>query len=113
MGGSIVVYDAAYAPFVKSDDVPKSIFEIEGSRTCCIEVNSLSKYAGFTGASRIVQAGAIACLEPEGMKEIDTLIDYYMGNAALLRQTMLDMGLKVHGGTDAPYVFVDLEGQSS
>merc|ERR1712220_8713 len=48
-----------------------------------------------------------------GMKEIDTLIDYYMGNAALLRQTMLDMGLKVHGGTDAPYVFVDLEGQSS
>merc|ERR1711967_225242 len=49
----------------------------------------------------------------EGMKEIDTLIDYYMGNAALLRQTMLDMGLKVHGGTDAPYVFVDLEGQSS
>ena len=131
--GSIVVYDAAYAPFVKSDDVPKSIFEIEGSRTCCIEVNSLSKYAGFTGvrlgwtvvpkelkfkdgssvwgdfnrimctafngASRIVQAGAIACLEPEGMKEIDTLIDYYMGNAALLRQTMLDMGLKVHGET--------------
>lgn len=55
----------------------------------------------------------MACLEPEGMKEIDTLIDYYMGNAALLRQTMLDMGLKVHGGTDAPYVFVDLEGRSS
>ena len=36
-----------------------------------------------------------------------------MGNAALLRQTMLDLGLTVHGGTDAPYVFVDLGGRSS
>jgi len=41
------------------------------------------------------------------------LIDYYMENAAMLRQTMLDIGLKVHGGTDAPYVFVDLEGKPS
>eukprot|EP00966_Prymnesium_polylepis_P136168 3146332-Prymnesium_polylepis.1 len=30
--GSIIVFDAAYAPFIKSDDVPKSIFEIEGAR---------------------------------------------------------------------------------
>ena len=41
------------------------------------------------------------------------LIDYYMENAAMLRDTMLEIGLKVHGGTDAPYVFVDLEGKSS
>ena len=47
--GSIIVFDAAYAPFIRSADVPKSIFEIEGARTCAIEVNSLSKYAGFTG----------------------------------------------------------------
>ena len=36
--GSIVVFDAAYAPFIRTPGVPKSIFEIEGSRTCCIEV---------------------------------------------------------------------------
>jgi len=47
--GSIIVFDAAYAPFIRSADVPKSIFEIEGARTCAMEVNSLSKYAGFTG----------------------------------------------------------------
>ena len=47
--GSIIVFDAAYAPFIKSDDVPKSILEIPGARTCAIEVNSFSKYAGFTG----------------------------------------------------------------
>ena len=34
--GSIIVFDAAYAPFIRSADVPKSIFEIEGARTCAI-----------------------------------------------------------------------------
>ena len=41
-------------------------------------------------------------LTPEGLKEIDSLIAYYMENAKLLRETMLDIGLEVHGGTDAP-----------
>ena len=36
-----------------------------------------------------------------------------MDNAKLLRETCIDLGLKVHGGIDAPYVFVDLEGKSS
>lgn len=47
--GSILVFDAAYAPFIRSPGVPKSIFEIEGARDVAIEVNSFSKYAGFTG----------------------------------------------------------------
>merc|ERR1719483_930019 len=111
--GSIIVFDAAYAPFIRSKDVPKSIYEIEGAEECAIEVNSLSKYAAFTGASNIVQAGALAALEPEGLAEIEKLIDYYMGNAKMLLDTMLDLGFKVHGGIDAPYVFVDLEGKSS
>ena len=67
----------------------------------------------FNGASNIVQAGALAALEPAGLAEIEKLIDYYMGNAKLLKETMLDLGFKVHGGDDAPYVFVDLEGKSS
>merc|ERR1712078_955754 len=47
--GSILVFDAAYAPFIKTPGVPTSIFEIEGAEKCAIEVNSFSKYAGFTG----------------------------------------------------------------
>lgn len=39
--GSIVVFDAAYAPFIRSPEVPKSIFEIDGARSCCIEVRHL------------------------------------------------------------------------
>ena len=107
-----------------------------------IEVNSFSKYAGFTGvrlgwtvvpsnlkfkdgslvrddfnrvmttafngASNIVQAGGLACLDPEGQKEISDLIDYYLENAKILRETMEKLGFTVHGGTDAPYVFVEL-----
>lgn len=38
--GSIIVFDAAYAPFIRSGDVPKSIFEIDGARTCAIEVRA-------------------------------------------------------------------------
>ncbi len=43
------VYDAAYEAFVSAQDLPRSIFEIEGAKTCAIEFCSLSKTAGFTG----------------------------------------------------------------
>ena len=45
----IIVFDAAYREFIRDEKLPKSIFEIEGSRTCAIEINSFSKPAGFTG----------------------------------------------------------------
>ncbi len=46
---SIIVFDAAYAPFIQDETLPRSIFEIEGAREVAIEVNSFSKLAGFTG----------------------------------------------------------------
>ena len=47
--GCIIIYDAAYREFIRNPELPKTIFEIEGSRTCAIEINSFSKPAGFTG----------------------------------------------------------------
>ncbi|QQL44681.1 LL-diaminopimelate aminotransferase [Sulfuriroseicoccus oceanibius] len=47
--GSILLYDAAYEAFIQDDSVPRSIFEIEGARTCAIEFRSFSKNGGFTG----------------------------------------------------------------
>ncbi|MBQ9239484.1 MAG: LL-diaminopimelate aminotransferase [Treponema sp.] len=47
--GCIIIYDAAYALFIRDEQLPKSIFEIPGARSCAIEVNSFSKPAGFTG----------------------------------------------------------------
>jgi len=146
--GSILVFDAAYAPFITSPGTPKSIYEIPGAEDVAIECNSFSKYAGFTGvrlgwtivpeglkfkdgtpirqdfnrvmatafngASNIVQEGGMAILSPEGMKEIDVLIAYYLENASILRTTMEELGYVVHGGVDAPYIFVELpEGKKS
>ncbi len=46
--GALILFDAAYEAFI-AEDLPHSIFEIPGARTCAIEICSLSKTAGFTG----------------------------------------------------------------
>ena len=47
--GAVILFDAAYEAFIEDDALPHSIFEIEGARSCAIEICSLSKTAGFTG----------------------------------------------------------------
>ncbi len=47
--GAVIIYDAAYEAYISQDDVPHSIYECEGARTCAIELRSFSKNAGFTG----------------------------------------------------------------
>lgn len=46
---AVILYDAAYEAYIAEEDVPHSIFEIEGARSCAIEFRSFSKNAGFTG----------------------------------------------------------------
>jgi LL-diaminopimelate aminotransferase len=46
---AVILYDAAYECFVQSSDLARSIFQIEGAKTCAIEFCSFSKIAGFTG----------------------------------------------------------------
>ena len=46
---AIILFDAAYEAFIEDEEIPHSIFEIEGAKTCAIEICSLSKTAGFTG----------------------------------------------------------------
>ncbi len=47
--GSVILFDAAYEAFIEDEDLPHSIYEIDGAETCAIEICSLSKTAGFTG----------------------------------------------------------------
>ena len=47
--GSIILYDAAYEAYISEEDVPHSIYECDGARSCAIEFRSFSKTAGFTG----------------------------------------------------------------
>ena len=47
--GSVILFDAAYEAYITEADVPHTIYECEGARTCAIELRSFSKKAGFTG----------------------------------------------------------------
>ncbi len=47
--GSVIIFDAAYEAYITEDDIPHSIYECEGAKTCAIELRSFSKKAGFTG----------------------------------------------------------------
>ena len=47
--GAVIIYDAAYEAYISEEDVPHSIYECEGAKTCAIELRSFSKNAGFTG----------------------------------------------------------------
>ena len=47
--GAVIIYDAAYEAYISEEDVPHTIYECEGARTCAIELRSFSKNAGFTG----------------------------------------------------------------
>lgn len=141
---AIILFDAAYEIFIREDNVPHSIFEIEGAKEVAIEFRSFSKTAGFTGtrcgytvvpkelkaydsegnavdvnplwnrrqttkfngASYPVQRAAEAVYSPEGKKQINDAIDYYMENAKIIRESLSDIGLDVYGGVSSPYIWV-------
>jgi len=65
--GAVILFDAAYEAFISDPALPHSIFEIEGARTCAIEICSLSKTAGFTG-TRLGYTVIPAELERGGMR---------------------------------------------
>ena len=66
--GAVILYDAAYEAYISEPDVPHSIFEIPGARTCAIEFRSFSKNAGFTG----VRLGFTVV--PKDLKSGDTMV---------------------------------------
>ncbi len=70
---SVILFDAAYEAFIESENVPHSIFEIDGAKTCAIEICSLSKTAGFTG-TRLGYTVIPKTLERNGMRFNDMWI---------------------------------------
>ncbi len=60
----------------------------------------------FNGVSYIVQRGAEAIYTEQGKEETQTLVNFYMENAGIIRTQLLSAGLEVFGGEHAPYVWV-------
>ena len=140
---ALIFYDAAYEAFIQHENIPHSIYEIEGARKCAVEFHSFSKTAGFTGVrcgytvvpkdlpvplnqlwnrrqctkfngtSYLSQRAAEAIYTPEGKQQVRSTIKYYMNNAKLMREALTEMGFNVYGGEDAPYLWVGTPGSMS
>ena len=67
----------------------------------------------FNGASNIAQAGGLAALDDEGLKEIRELTDFYLGNARLIREALKSLGLESVGGDNSPYIWAYFPGRDS
>ena len=149
---SIILYDAAYEAFITEENIPHSIYEVDGAKEVAIEFKSYSKTAGFTGVrcayvvipkelkgytkegkevslnklwnrrtctkfngvSYIVQKAAEAIYSEEGKKQIQENINYYLENAKIIKQGLEEIGFKVYGGVNSPYVWLKVpEGMTS
>jgi len=74
-----------------------------------VEVNPLwhrRHCTKFNGASYVSQAGAAAVYTDDGTKQCRQIIDIYMGNAALIRESLGKLGYEVYGGVNAPYLWM-------
>ncbi|MDR3191921.1 MAG: aminotransferase class I/II-fold pyridoxal phosphate-dependent enzyme, partial [Treponema sp.] len=67
----------------------------------------------FNGASNIAQAGALAALDGEGVREMRELCDFYLGNAALIRKALRELGIPCVGGDNSPYIWAHFPGRDS
>ena len=142
---ALILFDAAYEAFIRDDQLPRSIYEVEGATEVAIEFRSLSKTAGFTGTrcaytvvpkqctaytagaepvqvhnlwnrrhttkfnsvSYPVQRAAEAIYSPEGLIQTRALTDYYLTNAAYIRQAVQRLGFDCVGGKNSPYIWIN------
>ena len=144
---ALILFDAAYEAFIQDEDVPHSIYEIEGAEKVAIEFRSFSKTAGFTGVrcaytvvpkactaytaagvsvsvrdlwmrrhttkfngvSYPVQRAAEAVYSSAGKAQVAELIEYYLKNAAYIRQAFQRMGFACSGGDNSPYIWIEVK----
>ena len=130
---SIIIFDAAYEAYISEEDVPHSIYELEGAKQVAIEVRSFSKSAGFTavrcgytivpkqtglqamwmrrqctkynGTSYVAQRAALATYTPEGKQGIEANLMYYKQTALMIADGLRALGYEVFGGKNAPYIW--------
>lgn len=130
---SIIIFDAAYEAYITEDDVPHSIYELEGAKQVTIEVRSFSKSAGFTavrcgytivpkqtglqamwlrrqctkynGTSYVAQRAAAATFTSQGKRGIAANLAYYQQTAHVIADGLRELGYEVFGGKNAPYIW--------
>ncbi len=89
--------------------VPKELTAVTLDGKQRVELNRLwdrRQSTKFNGTSYISQRAAEAIYTPEGRRQVKEVIYYYMGNAALMLESLAAMGIEVYGGRNAPYLWV-------
>lgn len=67
----------------------------------------------FNGASILSQKGGLAVLSNEGIKEVQTQVQFYLENTKMIARTLRDLGFETYGGEHSPYVWTRIKGLSS
>lgn len=67
----------------------------------------------FNGASNIAQRGGIAALSPQGLAEMEALVNFYLENARLIQDGLKNLPFQIYGGINAPYVWLKCPGRKS
>jgi LL-diaminopimelate aminotransferase len=67
----------------------------------------------FNGASNIAQAGGLAALDEKGLAEMRAMMDFYLGNAKLIRDALRRLGIYCIGGDNSPYIWAHFPGRDS
>lgn len=95
--------------------VPKTLMgkTTDGRQTSVHALWNRRHCTKFNGVSYPVQRGAAAIYSPEGKQQIRQTIDFYLGNAQLIREELTKLGLSVYGGVHAPYVWLKTPGGQS
>jgi LL-diaminopimelate aminotransferase len=88
--------------------VPKELngFTLTGTKVALNSLWGRRQSTKFNGTSYITQRGAEAIYSSEGAAQVKENIDYYMTNAKILKDGLLESGIEVFGGDNAPYIWV-------
>jgi len=94
--------------------VPKkcTVYDAEGNPASLHALWNRRHSTKFNGASYPVQCAAAAVFTPEGQAQIKEKTDYYLGNAALIKKAMVELGYSCTGGDNSPYVWVNTKTDS-
>ncbi|MEE9404054.1 MAG: LL-diaminopimelate aminotransferase [Algisphaera sp.] len=92
--------------------VPKSLMgkDSDGNDVALHGLWNRRQSTKFNGVSYIVQRGAEAVYSEEGQEQVANLIAFYLENARLVRESLSANGMEVHGGVNAPYVWIKTPG---
>ncbi|MDA8179919.1 MAG: LL-diaminopimelate aminotransferase [Desulfobacteria bacterium] len=82
----------------------------EGERVALNKLWNRRQTTKFNGVSYPVQRAAAAVYSDEGWRQTKAIVDYYMENAKVIREGLSGAGLAVHGGVNAPYIWLKTPG---